>query len=806
MKNFYQFKFALILAYLAITACTEAATIYSTTVGGLWDDVSTWQGGVIPGTNDTAIVQGPVTVGYVENYNTFNSFAGWVIVEPQGTLKPHEYGGGLGTFVLFVEHDIVNNGTITNPCNPDFYEYLKLSIKGDIINNAYWGPQKTELTGTDQHLTLGDGATFGGFWESHVQTTITAKSDLHFDCRYYTYFWETGDFNLNGSTLFMDNYSLNATGTLIYNGTIEGDFEILGVFDVNKNVTDTLIFKGNITVTDTLQGNDYGGGLGVQKLHVEGNLLNNGCIRDREDNRNGDLLSVLITGDIVNNGIWTCSYVSFVGEQLQQIEQSQGVLFNSDFSDLNDAYHVEAMSDIEIQGDYNLNNSLLEMNDHRLKISGWLHNGSVQNIILENGFLQNLTSNDNLTIEGKVSCDNGNIFENIVVVADTLQSNEYGGGSKYFDLYINGEIINNGVIQNYNDGDKLRVILNGDIINNGIWMNAETQFEGTAGQQIEQGEGAYFTGSLINQDSANKLNAISDFTIKGNLELNRSTLEMNGNNLCVKEWLTNGYLNNAHLHDALIKDIAGEGFLSINGRVTCDLNNSFSGKVTVFDTLDCNVYGGGSRTYVFSIDGDLINLGVIKNNDYGEKLQINVTGNITNDGVWTNYLTNVFLTENQYIELIDDKPIEGTVYFDAVIEGDNYQWYFNDAVLDSEDFDGETSRVLRWLVPVGPEWYGNFTCETGSRETVGLMIKKGYTRVDDQKIINYTSWVNNNCLFVRIPNNEKLSATVYDINGRQLIQRIFGMGEHAISIEIPGYYILKLQSGEELSTEKFVVY
>jgi len=54
-------------------------------------------------------------------------------------------------------------------------------------------------------------------------------------------------------------------------------------------------------------------------------------------------------------------------------------------------------------------------------MSGWLYNGYINNTILHGGYLQNLTCLDNLTIEGVVNCDTGNIFQNSVIVNDTLQ-------------------------------------------------------------------------------------------------------------------------------------------------------------------------------------------------------------------------------------------------------------------------------------------------------------------------------------------------------------------------------------------------
>lgn len=55
----------------------------------------------------------------------------------------------------------------------------------------------------------------------------------------------------------------------------------------------------------------------------------------------------------------------------------------------------------------------------------------------------------------------------------------------------------------------------------------------------------------------------------------------------------------------------------------------------------------------------------------------------------------------------------------------SYQWYFNDTILDSPAFEGETSQYLTWNVPVSREWYGAFTCVSDRRESVGITVKQG---------------------------------------------------------------------------------
>ena len=83
------------------------------------------------------------------------------------------------------------------------------------------------------------------------------------------------------------------------------------------------------------------------------------CIRDR-----------LITGNIINNGIWECNYVSLIGTETQYIFQNLYKQFDSYFVDLNATSKVQAQSNITITKNFDLNGATLEMEDYLLSING----------------------------------------------------------------------------------------------------------------------------------------------------------------------------------------------------------------------------------------------------------------------------------------------------------------------------------------------------------------------------------------------------------------------------------------------------
>jgi hypothetical protein len=806
MKTKSHFLCLIFLLVFAGLNHSLAATAHSKTYGGHWNVASTWEENFIPGPNDTAYIEGPVGIGTVVGYDISHSFGGWVIIEPQGHLYPIDYGGGLGIFILYVEHDIINNGLLTNEEGPDGDEWLKLIVKGNITNNNVWRPYQTDLAGTgDQLLSLAVGKCFGGSWVCSFPHPIITMTDMWFDCKYIVGLTQiTGDFDLNGSILHMESHAIRATGTLIYDGIFEGDFEITGIFRVNKFVEDTLVFQGNVTITDTLESTEYGGGYGIQKLKIIGNIINNGVVRDREDVRNADDLNILITGNITNNGKWTCNFVNFIGTETQFLEQGPGKQFESNFYDLDASSAIVANSDISNTQNIDLNGSLLEMQGYRLTMAAWLTDGSVNNAVINGGYLQSLTVMEMLTLQGTVVVDNFVVFDCPVHVAGTLKSNAYGGGDYDYDLVVVNNIINNGVITNYDSGDRLRLHVNGNIENNGEWSNSVTYLAGSTDQTITLHPDKSFNCDLQSQKTNGNIVAISDLKIYGSINLQGSLLKMEGHRLTLGQWLYSGHLDNATVHGGILQGIIATTSLTIEGVVTVDDNNAFNCNVLVSDTLQCNTYGGGSKYYDLPITGNLSNYGVIRSFGSG-MLRLFITGNLLNSGEWLNYLTYVYLVGDQIIELVDNASIDGSVQFEAEAGPGPYQWLFNDEILDSPDFNGENSQVLSWLVPVTDVWYGRFFCSNGSKTTAGITVRRWITGIAEAQTCNAGIWSNDHWLMIDLKEYTPADVMVYDLSGRMVAAYNINNGLTTITLDSPGIYLVKVQSGQKLASKKVVI-
>lgn len=834
MKNFLAF---VIISLIACGDLIAQTTIHSTFSGGNWDSASTWVEGIVPGSGSNVIIQGPVIQQSVSGYTIFTKYCNNLTITSTGSLRNGDYGGGTGTFHVNVSGNVINDGIVENGAT----DYLYITINGNFENNNIWRPHTTELSGTNDHnISLATGKSFGGKILVNG-SNLNALSDLYFTCDFINEGTPARDhFRLNGNTLNLGNHSIELhKDCLINSGKLVGDFEIVGTFTVGwadgYNITDTLLFIGDISVTDTLCGNEYGGGYGIFSLKIIGSITNNGVIKDDYDSDNNPLnnddLKIHITGDIYNYGAWKCNFTNLTGTSYQRIYQGTGKYFDSYLTFSNPSGDIRALTDITVTKDINLGGCILDMDDHTLNIQGWLSNGFLKRAYLNNGFLSNITSLDSIHIKGKVTLDNGNLFKDLLVVDDTLQNNVYGAGTYHFSLLAEN-IVNNGVIKDSDSDDRLIIRTSGNIINNNVWKNYKTEFNGVADQFIKLKIGKNFETWFEDVDSTSKLIALSDITTVGSFYLGRSELDLNHHylNMNTNRSLHNGYLKNAKLRNGILSYLTLRDSIYIFGSVEISDYVDAIANVIVEDTLTAIANGGGTAVYYFKLYGDIENRGFI-GSIYDDLLVMRIRGNIINRGNWNTYYNDLLLYQNpnQFLIKCFNTGTNNMFFNGSVISGGGAA-SFNiisgggvqniapnqsyDLTIQFSPASSDTTAVLS--INSG---------EIGSLSTIYL-VGHNYNSVVDADENEHIISPDDFALYQNYPNPFNPSTTiqyqvssiahatlkVYDVLGKEvttLVNEVKSPGVYYVQFTInnlsSGIYYYQLKSGSFIQTKKMIL-
>ena len=283
------------------------------------------------------------------------------------------------------------------------------------------------------------------------------------------------------------------------------------------------------------------------------------------------------------------------------------------------------------------------------------------------------TANDNVIINGIVSVTY-NADCNNISITDTLQNVQEGSGS-YRTLTVNGNIINNGLIQSVGCygcyyPDALRLDVKGDMTNNGIWQPAETRLIGNTSQYLNVASDKNFGGTVTNMDTIRPIIPSTNLTFSGTFNLNNGKI-LAGNKSLYLGTVTNGRIDSGNIYNGILDNITCTGKNVFNNvllkYVTINEDTRFYGGalyknvnclsnvqilktvsigdavfvnsiVTITDTLQ-NVQEGLGRYRTLTVNGNIINNGLIQSVGcygcyYPDALRLDVKGNMTNNGIW----------------------------------------------------------------------------------------------------------------------------------------------------------------------------
>jgi NADPH-dependent 7-cyano-7-deazaguanine reductase QueF-like protein len=455
---------------------------------------------------------------------------------------------------------------------------------------------------------------------------------------------------------------------------------------VVPSANEHVVLNGPVTVLGTVTCNDLtissgaslmNGTSTTTSLNVNGNFTNNGSLIN---DVNGWSFYVYIQGNIVNNGTWRTSQTILNSALTQSISCGVEKYFEptSYLTVANSTTTIQVNSDLYLKNRFLVNGASVEMNQNSFYLSGSakFENGSVnssKHIYFQNG--ANLgAGGHNLTIAGdSIYLHNlarvGEItFQGVVSVQDTLINIT----SQTTNVYVQGDLINNGKILNNEFGWAFYLNVSRDLHNYGVWKTNETNLNGLTTQSIFCGTDNYFepTSWLEITGTPTLVQASTPLYLKSRFLLNAQSIQVNENQLYLS---TSGRFENGTVNTSkhiYFQNGAYLGAGGINLTVTGDSiylhhvarvgEMTFQGVVSVQDTL-INIV---SQTTNFYVVGDLINNGSILNNESGWAFYVHVSRDLHNYGIWNTNETNLNGTGTQSIFCGTDNYFEPTSWLE----------------------------------------------------------------------------------------------------------------------------------------------
>ncbi len=619
---------------------------------------------------------------------------------------------------------LINEGTLRN--NP-LGSYLTLYLYSDFNNFGNVDLYRIYLMGLDQHIGSEDGTPFAidYFYGTSSDATLTFDTDISFI---------NTDIDLNGcylelqygNTLDLDHCILSESVVTGNQATINSEntcrFEALTIDTIYLTGT-TQIYGNNVTlmtsvindgILQNFSNNSY-------TLNIDGDFINNGTIRNSPA---GYYLNLNIAGNIENNGTWNI-YNWYMTSSEQELSAPGGDPFTAYI------FHGNTSGgSINFVGDISFINSQIDLNGNSL----FLGNGdtlSLTNCQLYDGTIEAdeamiyCESNTRIKalnlydaqLDGTTLISDGNVhFYGDLVnhgILRNLSNNSYA-------VWFHNNLINNGTIESSPLGYNLNINLYGDFENNGPIAPFNFYMQGSTDQHITcSNEGTlgitYFHGPAIPIDiyldsSVQFINTTIDLNNCTFNMLNGSTLTLNGGHMMEGVIETNGanlsMSGNAYIQNLDLMDVNLDGIIQV-----ADSNVDFMGDVVLNGTLQNFSW----NTCEVDFFGDIINNGIIRNNPGGYWLYVNLFGDATQNGTWTNNRVDVKGNEEQWIVLQSGNPISGTVRFFSEILTGPFQWYVDNVGITSENpaFSGELTSILTWDVGMSDIRKGTYNCMTG---------------------------------------------------------------------------------------------
>ena len=481
--------------------------------------------------------------------------------------------------------------------------------------------------------------------------------------------------------------------------------------------------NGDLTVQDTLESLDYSAGEHI--LQVNGDLVNNGIIRNNPNNPN-IIFRLNFAGDITNNHVISVYAFSMNGTADQYLYLGEGGSFNCDIYFSNQTGNLVAGSDLRFMRNVSLYGGRLVTGEFSVT-GGYLTNGkidqpnfrfygngtlrdmelNVRNLYMK-GMLQNCTIQGPVTFHNRMMIWSSNTINGDLTVQDTLESLDYSAGEHI--LQVNGDLVNNGIIRNNpnNPNIILRLNLARDLNNIGEMRNSSYYLIGNSSRTLYSGNNCvsnfYSEGDsviLVGQNKLPSLNVNSGACVLAkNSELIFLGGSIHGNfhnygKVVISRLIT----SNPAQYDFFMSSVKLGTSIGLNNLVVTNFGNQVP---SLFSSAVKNYWGVfpdptvpvNSQMMTFSYKDGMLN------GNEEDKLEIFHSGNGVTD--WTK-LSNPLNTTRNLAEnslQITDLPIQG--YF-AIASSANFP---SQIILMSPDNNRQNLNL-----PVLFKWQSDYLAE-----------------------------------------------------------------------------------------------
>jgi hypothetical protein len=614
-----------------------------------------------------------IAAGTTVELNGASRTVGRVTVQAGGTLQT-----GTVYATLTVTGALVNGGTLRD--NPGGWT-LTLRAGGNVTSTGTWGPVETKLIGaTAQTLSLGAGTTFTGTWsddDGGTNSDVVAASDLAF----------TGSVDLKGSDLQMGGYRLDLSNGSVFQSNADDDgtasFTAGGRLRMRQNafvqslrLSGPVTFEGQSRVaTDVAVVGDVTVAPGdsllpatvYTPLPIAGSVTNHGHVSNHEG---GWLLTLYVSGHVVNNGVWDVAATHLNGQSAQTLTLGSGAVFNSPFHDDDALSPLVAGSDLRFSQSLYLYGATLQMGSRRLTMDAATNlavlygddgggNGPAGTVDFDSGrlhlvnptghaYVQRVTVGGPVELDGDVHVSNDVTFDGAVTVRTTgvLQST-----TAYVTANVIGGLTNLGTVRDHAGGWELTLRITGNVTHAGAeWSAHETVVAGTGAQAVGLGsiqtfgrtDGGitYFTVGVAGQAPTAWRTAGSNLRFRDvvvrmdgdeHFDLGGRRLELDGGYLDGLDGVAGGIVNGAGgtvklTDDAYVQNVHLAGPVTLDGTVVLSTGVQMSSGFTLAST---GVLMNTSAYITQAIGGNLTVYGQVQQYPGGWHLTLNVAGDLT---------------------------------------------------------------------------------------------------------------------------------------------------------------------------------